>query len=213
MMNATTTDSFPPPVAHKGPTWFFSSRFGEALGIVLGLCALTLAIALLSFHPDDVAWSVSARTDQRHNAVGVVGANLADVLFQGLGLLAYGLPVLLGWHAIQVFRGKALLVSAEQATGICGVLLSLAGFLSLFQELPLFYDRIRLGGFIGFALEKWLESVLNPVGTGLLLSGTAVLSLMLATTFSPAAGCCGGGRNSRLAGPSPPRRRMTIRQR
>lgn len=146
MMNATTTDSFPPPVAHKGPTWFFSSRFGEALGIVLGLCALTLAIALLSFHPDDVAWSVSARTDQRHNAVGVVGANLADVLFQGLGLLAYGLPVLLGWHAIQVFRGKALLVSAEQATGICGVLLSLAGFLSLFQELPLFYDRIRLGG-------------------------------------------------------------------
>lgn len=40
-------------------------------------------------------------------------------------------------------------------------------------------------GFIGFALEKWLESVLNPVGTGLLLSGTAVLSLMLATTFSP----------------------------
>jgi S-DNA-T family DNA segregation ATPase FtsK/SpoIIIE len=185
MMNATTTDSFPPPVAHKGPTWFFSSRFGEALGIVLGLCALTLAIALLSFHPDDVAWSVSARTDQRHNAVGVVGANLADVLFQGLGLLAYGLPVLLGWHAVQVFRGKALLVSAEQATGICGVLLSLAGFLSLFQELPLFYDRIRLGGFIGFALEKWLESVLNPVGTGLLLSGTAVLSLMLATTFSP----------------------------
>ncbi|WP_058868470.1 DNA translocase FtsK [Chloracidobacterium thermophilum] len=185
MTNATTTDSFPPPVAHKGPTWFFSSRFGEALGIVLGLCALTLAIALLSFHPDDVAWSVSARTDQRHNAVGVVGANLADVLFQGLGLLAYGLPVLLGWHAIQVFRGKALLVSAEQATGLCGFLLSLAGLLSLFQELPLFYDRIRPGGFIGFALEKWLESALNPVGTGLLLSGTAVLSLMLATTFSP----------------------------
>jgi S-DNA-T family DNA segregation ATPase FtsK/SpoIIIE len=185
MMSATTTDSFSPPVAHKGPTGFFSSRFGEALGIVLGLCALTLAIALLSFHPDDVSWSVSSPTDHRHNAVGVVGANLADVLFQGLGLLAYGLPVLLGWHAIQVFRGKALLVSAEQATGICGVLLSLAGFLSLFQELPLFYDRIRLGGFIGFAIEKWLESALNPVGTGLLLSGTAVLSLMLATTFSP----------------------------
>ncbi len=185
MMNATTTDSFPPPVAHRGPTWFFSSRFGEALGIVLGLCALTLAIALLSFHPDDVSWSVSAQTDQRHNAVGVVGANVADALLQALGLLAYGLPALLGWHAVQVFRGKALLVSAEQATGICGCLLSLAGFLSLFQELPLFYDRIRLGGFIGFALEKWLESALNPVGTGLLLSGTAVLSLMLATTFSP----------------------------
>ncbi|QUW01452.1 DNA translocase FtsK [Chloracidobacterium sp. MS 40/45] len=185
MMNATTTDSFPPPVAHKGPTWFFSSRFGEALGIVLGLCALTLTIALLSFHPDDVAWSVSSPTGPRHNAVGIVGANLADALFQGLGLLAYGLPVLLGWHAVQVFRGKALLVSAEQATGLCGFLLSLAGLLSLFQELPLFYDRIRLGGFIGFALERWLESALNPVGAGLLLSGTAVLSLMLATTFSP----------------------------
>ncbi len=185
MMDATTTDSFPPPLAHRGSTWFFSSRFGEAFGIVLGLCALTLAVALLSFHPDDVSWSVSAQTDQRHNAVGIVGANLADALFQGLGLLAYGLPALLGWHAIQIFRGKALLVSAEQATGLCGFLLSLAGFLSLFQELPLFYDRIRLGGFIGFALEKWLESVLNPVGTGLLLSGTAVLSLMLATNFSP----------------------------
>ncbi|MGQ9898557.1 MAG: DNA translocase FtsK [Acidobacteriota bacterium] len=181
-MNAPMQDSFSP---YKKPAYFFPSRLGEALGIILGLCALTLAVALLSYHPDDVSWSISAQADYTHNAVGLVGANLADGLLQGLGLLAYSLPVLLGWHAVQVFHGKALLVSPEQAAGVSGFLLSLAGFLSLFQELPLLYGRIRIGGFIGFAIEKWLESVLNPVGTGILLSGIALLSLMLATAFSP----------------------------
>jgi S-DNA-T family DNA segregation ATPase FtsK/SpoIIIE len=185
MMNTMTTNGLHSSVPPTRLTFFLPSRLGEAIGILLGLCAVIVATALLSFHPDDVSWSVSAPAGPTQNAIGIVGANLADVLLQGLGLLAYGVPLLLGWHAVQVFRGKALLVSAEQATGLCGFLLSLAGFLSLFRELPLFYDRIRLGGFIGFALEKWLEAGLNPVGAGLLLSGTAVLSLMLATPFSP----------------------------
>ncbi|MFQ3582308.1 MAG: DNA translocase FtsK [Chloracidobacterium sp.] len=179
------TNGLPPPIARETTTYVVPSRLGEALGIALGLGALTLAIALLSFHPEDPSWSVSAQVSQTQNAVGIVGARVADGLLQGLGLVAYTLPVLLGLHAVNVFRGKALLVSAEQATGITGLLLSLAGFLSLFQELPLFRERIRLGGFIGFTLERWLESALNPVGTGLALGGAALLSLMLATAFSP----------------------------
>lgn len=155
------------------------------MGVVLALCALLLAVALASFHPEDASWSVSASVAQTHNAVGVVGAAVSDVLLQALGLTAYALPLLLGFHAVQVLRGRALLVSAEQAAGVTGLLLSLAGFLALFRELPLFRGRIHAGGFVGVTLEHWLEAALNPLGAGLVLIGTAVLSLMLATTFSP----------------------------
>ncbi|MCS7079897.1 MAG: DNA translocase FtsK [Chloracidobacterium sp.] len=178
------TNSLPPTVTPADQTYFVPSRFSEAVGILLGFCALTLALALLSFHPDDVSWSVSASVTQIHNAIGVVGAAASDALLQSLGLTAYALPLLIGFHAVQVFRGRALLVSAEQAAGVTGLLLASAGFLSLFRELPLFWGRIHPGGFVGLTLESWLEAALNPLGAGLVLIGAALLSLMLATTFS-----------------------------
>ncbi len=179
MMNRSTSTAAP-----VTQTVFVSSRFGEAVGMVLGLCALTLTIALVSFHPEDPAWSVSAPTTHTHNAIGIVGAAVADVLLQSLGMMAYAVPLLLGFYAVQVWRGRGVLLSPEQVAGITGLLCSLAGLLSLFRELPLFWGRVHLGGFIGFVLEHWLEEALNPLGTGLFLVGAALLSLMLATPFS-----------------------------
>ncbi|WP_246048220.1 DNA translocase FtsK 4TM domain-containing protein [Hankyongella ginsenosidimutans] len=64
---------------------------------------LALLIALLSYNPDDPSWS-RASAHAPTNLLGLTGAYLADVLVQGLGLLAVAVPILAllwAWAALR----------------------------------------------------------------------------------------------------------------
>ena len=72
-------------------------RLGELGGLLLGLFAILLLVALFSHNPADPSLNTST-THPTTNLVGPVGATLSDLLLQGFGI-AGALPALamLAW--------------------------------------------------------------------------------------------------------------------
>ena len=66
----------------------------EVRGVVISLTALLIIISLFSYSPNDRSLNTPSGVIS-HNWGGFVGAFLADLLLQGLGLSAYLLPVFL----------------------------------------------------------------------------------------------------------------------
>ncbi|KLO02744.1 cell division protein FtsK [Morganella morganii] len=56
-------------------------RLLEAVLIVIGLCAVFLLVALLSFNPSDPSWSQTNWHEPVKNLAGSIGAWFADILF------------------------------------------------------------------------------------------------------------------------------------
>jgi S-DNA-T family DNA segregation ATPase FtsK/SpoIIIE len=66
------------------------SRFTQELGLVLGLALiLFVTLALLSYSPQDAAWSTSGVGASVHNWAGKLGAWLADLAYVLLGFSAW----------------------------------------------------------------------------------------------------------------------------
>src|SRR5690625_2377668 len=90
-------------------------------GALIGLAAVSiyLLLALVSYDPGDPGWSQTGENSRIENAGGPAGAWLADVTFLLFGYLAYLFPLMLGYRAWQVFRGR------DRSQGVDWLLLSL----------------------------------------------------------------------------------------
>src|ERR1041385_2610443 len=58
-----------------------------AIGVLLGLCLLSAA-----FYPNDPSWNSAGQGDTR-NWAGAIGANVAALLLQSIGIAAYLVPI------------------------------------------------------------------------------------------------------------------------
>ncbi|MDE2454635.1 MAG: DNA translocase FtsK 4TM domain-containing protein, partial [Burkholderiales bacterium] len=74
-----------------------TQRSAEFGGLMLGMLALAVLLAIASYDPRDPSFN-TASTQQVHNLAGPAGAIVADLLLQGFGVVAL-LPVLamLAW--------------------------------------------------------------------------------------------------------------------
>jgi S-DNA-T family DNA segregation ATPase FtsK/SpoIIIE len=156
--------------------------YREIWGVVIGLAALLLALSLISYSVTDRSLNSPAGALETLNWGGFVGAFLADLLIQGLGLASYLLPVFLGMVAAQMFRAgrHGFLISTASAYTI--LLLSVSIVLSVVIDSETARDS---GGIIGGFLE---ESVLVPLfgrlSAVLIACFTTLLSVMLLTQNS-----------------------------
>lgn len=75
-------------------------------GALIGLALVTVVmlLALVTYDSGDPGWSSSGSNANVQNAVGPVGAWLADVLFSLLGKLAYAFPLLVAYRVWRLFR-------------------------------------------------------------------------------------------------------------
>ena len=76
----------------------------EGAAISLGVVALVVVVALLSFDPRDPGFSSTGLGDTIHNRVGSGGAYLADLLYFLFGRPAYLLPLALSVTAVRLGR-------------------------------------------------------------------------------------------------------------
>jgi DNA segregation ATPase FtsK/SpoIIIE, S-DNA-T family len=72
-----------------------SRALRESAVIALGIIALTLFMALVSYNPDDPGFSYTGDSAPIHNRIGVVGAWLSDALFFLFGWPAFLVPVVI----------------------------------------------------------------------------------------------------------------------
>ncbi|WP_341504155.1 DNA translocase FtsK 4TM domain-containing protein [Gallaecimonas sp. GXIMD4217] len=162
-------------------------RLLEAGLVVSTLFSLFLLIALFSFHPADPGWSQTGVPGEIRNAAGTIGAWLADILFFGLGLLAYPLPLLMALAGWVMFRHYRALVSIDYlavALRLIGVVLAVLGFTGIasihFADLHTYSAGGLLGDLMASALQPWF----NFVGTLIILLAMIAMGVTMITGLS-----------------------------
>jgi len=123
----------------------------RACGIITLVFALLITVSLLSYGSSDRSFSKPSGNVDTDNWLGVVGAYLADFLFQGFGYAAYFLPLLLIVSSYHAFRDSYAGSRFVRAIGYVGILLSVAILSSLS-----FPNRADAGGIVGGVLGEYV---------------------------------------------------------
>ena len=174
-------------------------RFAHELGLMLGFALITfLVLALLSYSPQDAAWSTSGADNGVHNWAGVLGAWLSDLLYVMLGFSAWwcvAAAVHAWWRSLRHWmRGRQAAATAPGATGVAilwrrwalgpGLVLLLAASTGLeWSRMHSWDDALpgSAGGVLGHiggpVAMKWLGA------TGSALLGIVVLLLGVSLVF------------------------------
>jgi S-DNA-T family DNA segregation ATPase FtsK/SpoIIIE len=162
-----------------------NSRRNEIVAILLLAVGLLLVLCLVSaaFYPNDPSWN-SIGQAETHNWAGAIGANVAALLFQSIGLAAYLLPLLLLAAAWRRFKTRSFRAPFSRLLGLVLLTLAAASLLSISNIRPIFDASVQPGGLVGTLISRGLASGLNTVGAIVLLVALAATGLLLATSFS-----------------------------
>jgi S-DNA-T family DNA segregation ATPase FtsK/SpoIIIE len=160
-----------------------NTRLNEVIAIAIFVIALLLLICLLTFNPNDPSWNVSGQKETQ-NWIGWIGANIAAIFLQFIGLSSYLIPPLLFVIAWRRFRTRKISSPLGRIAGLSLIVVSIASLLSL-SFLPMLFDSsIYAGGLLGTMIGRALESGLNTFGSVILLLALIAIGILLATDFS-----------------------------
>jgi S-DNA-T family DNA segregation ATPase FtsK/SpoIIIE len=160
----------------------------EGAAISLGVIALVVVVALLSFDPGDPGFSSTGVGDVVHNRVGSAGAYLADLLYYLFGRPAYLLPLALGVTAVRMARARALAEASSRVNfavrglGFAVLLMSSCSLTALHWNPGLL--PVGAGGVVGTAVGSGLSGSLNLLGATLLLLAAWAASAAVAFGIS-----------------------------
>ncbi|MCA1633756.1 MAG: DNA translocase FtsK 4TM domain-containing protein [Acidobacteria bacterium] len=180
-MATVQTDARMKPKSDPGPPR--NTRRNEIIAITLFALSALLALCLVSYNPNDASWSAAGEGGTR-NWIGAIGANVAAALYQFFGLAAVLLPLLLVAAAWRRFRTRRIHAPLSRVAGLVTVTLAIASLFALYLTAPLLDGSFNAGGFVGVLIAEALKSMLNTVGTSVMLLALAAVGLLLATNFS-----------------------------
>ena len=171
----------------------------EGAAILIGVLALMLLVALVSYHPDDPGFSFTgegagpgagpgADEDAIRNVIGRQGAWLADALLFLFGGSAYLFPLVLGAGGALAMRPR----SAAAPPSRLNTFVRAAGFVLLLAATCALATlhfapgglRQSAGGVVGVLLGDWLLDNFNFVGGTLLALACAMTGVSLASGLS-----------------------------
>ncbi|MGH9338948.1 MAG: DNA translocase FtsK [Acidobacteriota bacterium] len=171
-------------------------KFGELLGIVFVAASALLLLALFSYNTLDPSLNVASPDRQAANYAGKVGAWVADLLLQLLGLPAFLLPLPLLFLGYKKIRSREIEYPWLKGFSFASFLLTLCAGFSLL--LPALSESLNFtpGGVFGVLLSDWLLQYLNTLGSLVVLLTILIVSLLLTTRFSVEHSLAwAGGRN------------------
>ena len=160
-------------------------------GALIGLAAVSLylLLALISYDPGDPGWSQTGENGRIQNAGGPAGAWLADVNFLLFGYLAYLFPVMLGYRAWQVFRGRDRspgvdwLLLGFRFIGLALVMVAGAGLVAMYYPEASQMPESN-GGLLGTWVAQGAEGVFNYTGGTLMLLAVFLFGMTVFTDLS-----------------------------
>ncbi len=161
-----------------------NKRLNELVGFVGLSVAILLALSLLSYSPSDPSLNVSAPSlGSVHNWIGLVGAYLADALFQLAGYAAFLFPAGMFILAMRWFRSQPIDTPIAKLVGWALMVGSLSAEMSLIG-MPDVRGSLLAGGVLGKLIAEGLVAALKPVGANLVAVTALLAALLLATRFS-----------------------------
>src|SRR6185369_5666026 len=110
-----------------------------ALGLLLALCFISAA-----FYPNDPSWN-SAGQSETQNWAGLIGANVAAMGFQTIGLAAFLLPLLLFAAAWRRFHTSSIHSPWTRIVGLLVLVVAASALLSISHLRPLFDSSVQAG--------------------------------------------------------------------
>src|SRR5271157_1506090 len=109
-------------------------RLNELVGFLLCVSALLLFLALASYSPLDPSLnSASVLTGSRaaRNWIGVVGALVSDLVFQGFGIGAFLLPIFPALLGMRWFRSRKIASPVAKILGALWLIIFVPALLAL----------------------------------------------------------------------------------
>jgi S-DNA-T family DNA segregation ATPase FtsK/SpoIIIE len=165
-----------------------SRRGGELIGIVIWAIGISLAAALLTYHPNDSSAFFTSTNTVIANAIGYYGATIAWIFVGFFGfasLLFPGALLSLGWNR---FSGKDLEYLHTKLIGLVILILSLPPLFDLgIGKLWFRGALIPSGGYLGQEIGRAMTSNLNIGGAAIALITMLLIGVLLSTRISLAA--------------------------
>ena len=155
----------------------------EVGGILLVAAGVFLFLSLVSYHPMDPSFfTYVSKPGETHNWMGVVGAYLSSLFFQGFGFSSFLIPFVLGLFAFNFILRWDWKYPLLKLAGWSVILLTTSSLLGLWIK-PL-RQNILVGGFIGEIISRNLVRYFNLPGATILLLVFLILAFVLGTGIS-----------------------------
>lgn len=158
-------------------------RLNEAVGFLLLLAGLALALSFASYNPADPSWNTATGAPHVSNLIGRVGALIADLTLQIFGYSAYLLPIfvwLLGWKWV---RSSPLHSPWIKAFGALAFWLAISTAFGLAKHWIPVRGGLLASGVAGMVISDALTLWLNFSGAAIATAAWAVLAVYLLSTF------------------------------
>ena len=161
------------------------NRRHDFIFLALTLSCLLLAGALVTYDPNDPSWSTVGSAGTQ-NAVGQLGALIADLLFHAIGVLAFALPILILLKLRLIFRLQAAFGVALWSRRLTGLSMTLLGLSSILEISVYQIDFLPAGagGIVGYAIANIMVPFLGLWGAAITLIMIVGAGLMLYLEFS-----------------------------
>jgi DNA segregation ATPase FtsK/SpoIIIE, S-DNA-T family len=167
---------------------FWRSRVAsEALGILLLLTGLLVALALASYDPKDpnLFSLTTGEAASPQNWIGGFGASLSAAFYALVGLAAWAIPVVLLFAGWQRFWQRSIENPGSKAAGLALLFLAVPTLLSLALGRRIFFgEEAEAGGIVGRAVAQAARGRLGTAGAVLLAATALLLAIPLATQVS-----------------------------
>src|SRR6187399_2321390 len=180
-MAETTYDRTKP---QKRFTAAVSRGLRESAVLAIGVIALVMLFALVSYHRDDPAFSSTGSDHTVGNLIGPFGAWLSDILYFLFGRPAYLFPIMLGVACFVMFRhrddedGRTHVNTAVRIGGFTLMLFASCGLATLHWSAGVL--RETAGGVVGQFIGTGLAANLNFLGATLFMLAALMAGISLA---------------------------------
>lgn len=158
----------------------------EIIGILLVAVAVFLFLSLISYDPADP--SLFSYSSQKAkvigNWMGIVGAYVSGLLFQGFGFPSFLIPFVLGFYAFSFILRWEWKYPLVKLGGWVIILLTTSSLFSLWKPLRIYAQDFLVGGFIGEILSRNLVRYFNLPGATVIFTVILILSFVLGTGIS-----------------------------
>lgn len=153
--------------------------YREYVAIIFTAVSVFLLLCLLSYDPKDPSFNVATTRSYVSNLCGLIGAHIADVLFQLLGLCAILIPLVLIVLAFKTFMLRRTSIGFFQCVSVAVLI---CGIAALFERFSLtwfqHFSGKNVGGAIGSVIHEFLSRFLGSGGELVLIITLSMLCLL-----------------------------------